>query len=286
MLGTGVAGNGCGKGVPYPLALGRICGRLVGPPPNVNCPPAGDPGSSFDGILDGRSRGVFHGRILVRQAAQKTDAKQTNKNLLLSREALVHSIPQLEILADDVKCSHGGAVGQIGEEQLFYLRSRGISAPHARALLTWAFASEMVERVGYDNVFVFRYSPRPDTPSALLEAVPEEDADLARSATGLLSSPLRQRLVGRALVDTDDAMNRRRVVRDVGVDDDDDFFRGIGDEARRLLQPTLVPAEQREASGVVGEEAERNYVPEALLQPVVARTIAERGECRNKTAHS
>jgi Fe-S cluster assembly protein SufD len=102
----------------------------------------------FKGILDGASRGVFAGRVHVRPGAQKTDASQVNSNLLLSEEAVVDAKPQLEILADDVKCSHGGTVGQIREDQLFYLRSRGISAPVARALLTWAFASEMVERVG------------------------------------------------------------------------------------------------------------------------------------------
>jgi len=101
----------------------------------------------FKGILDGSSRGVFAGRILVREGAVKTDAEQVNSNLLLSEEATVDTRPQLEILNDDVKCSHGGTVGQLREEQLFYLRSRGLPEPQARALLTWAFASEMVERV-------------------------------------------------------------------------------------------------------------------------------------------
>ncbi len=102
----------------------------------------------FKGILDGASRGVFAGRVHVRPGAQKTDASQVNSNLLLSEDAVVDAKPQLEILADDVKCSHGGTVGQIREDQLFYLRSRGISEVLARALLTWAFASEMVQRVG------------------------------------------------------------------------------------------------------------------------------------------
>ena len=102
----------------------------------------------FKGILDGASRGVFAGRVHVRPGAQKTDASQVSSNLLLSDDAVADSRPQLEILADDVKCSHGGTVGQLGEEQLFYLRSRGIPEALARALLTWAFASEMVERVG------------------------------------------------------------------------------------------------------------------------------------------
>jgi Fe-S cluster assembly protein SufD len=84
----------------------------------------------------------------VRPGAQKTDAWQVNKNLLLSREALVHSTPQLEILADDVKCRHGSTTGQLDPEAVFYLRSRGIDEPAARALLTWAFASELLARVG------------------------------------------------------------------------------------------------------------------------------------------
>ena len=106
----------------------------------------------FKGILDGASRGVFAGRILVREGAQKTDAGQVNSNLLLSEDATVDTKPQLEILADDVKCSHGGSVGQLREDQLFYLRSRGLGEALARALLTWAFASEMVERVGPADV--------------------------------------------------------------------------------------------------------------------------------------
>ena len=82
----------------------------------------------FNGILDGRSKGVFHGRILVRPGAQKTDAKQTNKNLLLSDDATVDTKPQLEIYADDVKCTHGATIGQLNEESIFYLRARGIGA--------------------------------------------------------------------------------------------------------------------------------------------------------------
>ncbi len=102
----------------------------------------------FKGVLDGASRGVFAGRVHVREGAQKTDASQVNSNLLLSDDATVDTKPQLEILNDDVKCSHGGTVGQIREEQLFYLRSRGVSEALARAMLTWAFASDMVRRVG------------------------------------------------------------------------------------------------------------------------------------------
>ena len=101
----------------------------------------------YKGILDGASRGVFHGRVVVRQDAQKTDAEQSNRNLLLTREALVSSTPQLEILADDVKCKHGSTTGQLDPVALFYLRSRGIGEAEARGLLCWAFASELVSRV-------------------------------------------------------------------------------------------------------------------------------------------
>lgn len=101
----------------------------------------------YNGILAGRSKGVFHGRILVRQAAQKTDAKQTNKNLLLSEEATVDTKPQLEIYADDVKCTHGATVGQLNEESIFYLRARGIGEETARRMLIHAFAGEIIERI-------------------------------------------------------------------------------------------------------------------------------------------
>ncbi|MBE7499146.1 MAG: Fe-S cluster assembly protein SufD [Verrucomicrobiales bacterium] len=101
----------------------------------------------FNGILEGRSRGVFHGRILVRPGAQKTDAKQTNKNLLLSDDATVNTKPQLEIYADDVKCTHGATVGQLPPEQIFYLRSRGLPLETARRMLIHAFAGEIIDRV-------------------------------------------------------------------------------------------------------------------------------------------
>jgi Fe-S cluster assembly protein SufD len=101
----------------------------------------------FNGILDDRSKGVFHGRILVKPAAQKTDAKQTNRNLLLSEEATIDTKPQLEIYADDVKCTHGATVGQLNEESIFYLRARGIGAETARRMLIHAFAGEITERV-------------------------------------------------------------------------------------------------------------------------------------------
>lgn len=101
----------------------------------------------YNGILDGHAHGVFHGRIIVHKDAQKTDAKQTNRNLLLSDDAQIDTKPQLEIYADDVKCTHGATIGQIEEEALFYLRSRGIDEVAARKLLLLAFASECLERM-------------------------------------------------------------------------------------------------------------------------------------------
>jgi Fe-S cluster assembly protein SufD len=101
----------------------------------------------YNGILDDRARGVFHGRIVVHKDAQKTDAKQTNRNLLLSDDAQIYTKPQLEIYADDVKCTHGATIGQIEENALFYLRSRGIDEVSARKLLLLAFASECLDRM-------------------------------------------------------------------------------------------------------------------------------------------
>ena len=101
----------------------------------------------YNGILDGHAHGVFHGRIVVHKDAQKTDAKQTNRNLLLSDDAQIDTKPQLEIYADDVKCTHGATIGQIEENALFYLQSRGIDEASARRLLLLAFASECVERM-------------------------------------------------------------------------------------------------------------------------------------------
>jgi Fe-S cluster assembly protein SufD len=107
--------------------------------------PHGTSRQSFNGILDGRAHGIFHGRIIVHPQAQRTDAKQTNRNLLLSDEALVDSQPQLEIHADDVKCTHGATIGQIDEEAVFYLRSRGLGEKEARTLLLSAFAGERLQ---------------------------------------------------------------------------------------------------------------------------------------------
>jgi Fe-S cluster assembly protein SufD len=101
----------------------------------------------YNGILDDKAHGVFHGRIIVHKDAQKTDAKQTNRNLLLSDDARIDTKPQLEIYADDVKCTHGATIGQIEENALFYLRSRGIDEISARKLLLLAFAGECLERM-------------------------------------------------------------------------------------------------------------------------------------------
>jgi Fe-S cluster assembly protein SufD len=106
----------------------------------------------YKGVLAGASHGVFNGKIRVRKDAQKTDAKQTNKNLLLSEEALVDTKPQLEIYADDVKCTHGATIGQLDEEALFYLRSRGLGREKARSLLVHAFASDIVERIPVERL--------------------------------------------------------------------------------------------------------------------------------------
>jgi Fe-S cluster assembly protein SufD len=103
-------------------------------------------------VVDGEAHSVFNGRILVREGAQQTDASQSSRNLLLSPRAHVDTKPQLEIFADDVKCAHGAAVGQLEEEEVFYLRSRGLSEPAARGLLTYAFAAEVVDRIPVASV--------------------------------------------------------------------------------------------------------------------------------------
>jgi Fe-S cluster assembly protein SufD len=108
--------------------------------------PEGKSDQFFKGLLGGNSRGVFRGQVRVCQDAQRTDAHQTNKNLLLSDTAKVDTQPQLEILADDVKCSHGAAVGQLQEDTLFYLRSRGIGEKEAGRMLAQGFAREVIDR--------------------------------------------------------------------------------------------------------------------------------------------
>ena len=106
----------------------------------------------YKGILDGRSRGVFNGKVFVHQDAQETDAKQLNKNLMLSPDAMIHTKPQLEIYADQVKCTHGATVGQLDEDQIFYLRTRGLSHDSACNLLTYGFAADLIRRLGIDAV--------------------------------------------------------------------------------------------------------------------------------------
>ncbi|HED14346.1 MAG TPA: Fe-S cluster assembly protein SufD [Gammaproteobacteria bacterium] len=109
--------------------------------------PQGTSKQLYKGMLDDRSRAVFHGRVVVSEGASKTDAQQNNRNLLLSKFAEVDSKPQLEIYNDDVKCSHGAAVGQLDTDALFYLRSRAIDKALARRILTVAFAREVVEKI-------------------------------------------------------------------------------------------------------------------------------------------
>jgi Fe-S cluster assembly protein SufD len=114
--------------------------------------PHGTSHELYKGILGGRARAVFNGRIRVRPDAQKTDAKQTNKTLLLSDDAQIHTKPQLEIFANDVKCTHGATVGQLSEDALFYLRTRGIGLDEARSLLIRAFATDVTSRIGLEPV--------------------------------------------------------------------------------------------------------------------------------------
>lgn len=104
----------------------------------------------YKGILDDHSTGVFNGRIFVLKDAQKTNAYQSNKSVLLSDHANMYTKPQLEIFADDVKCSHGATIGQLDDEALFYLRQRGIGEQNAKALLNFAFASDVVEKINIE----------------------------------------------------------------------------------------------------------------------------------------
>jgi Fe-S cluster assembly protein SufD len=120
----------------------------------------------FKGILEDKAHAVFNGLIRVEPGAQKTDAKQTSRNLILSRDAVANANPQLEIFADDVKCTHGSTVGQLDPTAVFYLRSRGIGEEAARSLLTYAFAHEVVDGIRIDAVradleeFLFRRLPK------------------------------------------------------------------------------------------------------------------------------
>ncbi len=107
---------------------------------------------NYKGVLNDRSRAVFNGKVFVRENARGTDAQQQNKNLLLSNEARVDTKPQLEIFNDDVKCSHGATVGQLEEEELFYLLTRGLPENLARNLLTYGFAEEVISKIGIENI--------------------------------------------------------------------------------------------------------------------------------------
>ncbi len=106
----------------------------------------------YKGILTDKSRGVFNGKVMVRQDAQKTNAFQENNNLILSNNALINTKPQLEIFADDVKCSHGATIGQLDDDSMFYLKSRGIGFDKARAILLHAFASEVISSIKIEAV--------------------------------------------------------------------------------------------------------------------------------------
>lgn len=106
----------------------------------------------YKGVLDGNSHAVFNGKVFVHQDAQKTDSSQSNKNLLLSRSCEIDTKPELEIYADDVKCAHGSTVGQIDEQQLFFLRARGLDETSARSLLTYAFAVDVLQRIKAENI--------------------------------------------------------------------------------------------------------------------------------------
>ncbi|MGH9857335.1 MAG: SufB/SufD family protein, partial [Acidobacteriota bacterium] len=109
--------------------------------------PHGTSRELYKGILNGKSRAVFNGKVIVRKDAQKTDAEQVNRNLLLSEAARINTTPQLEILADDVKCKHGATIGHLDEDELFYLRSRGISDQSARTMLMKAFLQDVTGRL-------------------------------------------------------------------------------------------------------------------------------------------
>jgi Fe-S cluster assembly protein SufD len=152
----------------------------------------------YNGILDDRAHGVFHGRIIVHKEAQKTDAKQTNRNLLLSDDAQIDTKPQLEILADDVKCTHNATIGKIEDQALFYLRTRGIEEPAARQMLLLAFANECTDRMKESTVRTFAQTlieshvsqmahmsaRRRQVPSAASDEIRENSNDHSRQTSG------------------------------------------------------------------------------------------------------
>ena len=119
----------------------------------------------YKGILDDQARAVFNGKIIVAIDAQKTDAKQTNKALLLSEDAQINTKPELEIFADDVKCTHGATIGQLDDDALFYLRTRGLDAEQARSVLIHAFASDLLNRISLEAI-------RTELDAVLLQQLP------------------------------------------------------------------------------------------------------------------
>jgi Fe-S cluster assembly protein SufD len=141
-----LAGEGCGATLNglYMLAGEQVCDhqtRIEHAEPNTYSR------EIYKGILDDASHGVFNGKVYVRPVAQKTDGKQTNNTLLLSERARIDTKPQLEIFADDVKCTHGATVGRLDELAAFYMKSRGVDAETVRRLLTYAFAADVLERI-------------------------------------------------------------------------------------------------------------------------------------------
>jgi Fe-S cluster assembly protein SufD len=146
-----LAGEGCDSlinGLFMPTGRQHMDNYMVVEHASPHC----DSRQFYNGVLDGRSRGVFHGRIIVHKDAQKTDAKQTNRNLLLSDHAQIDTKPQLEIYADDVKCTHGATIGQMDENAVFYLRSRGIKDETARDILLGAFTSGTLESMQLEGI--------------------------------------------------------------------------------------------------------------------------------------
>lgn len=146
-----LAGEGCNSDI-YGLFMSERRQHMDNFMRVEHASPHCDSRQFYNGVLDGRSKGVFHGRILVHEGAEKTDAKQTNRNLLLSDTAQIDTKPQLEIYNDDVKCTHGATIGQMDEEALFYLRSRGISMRQAKIIMLQAFTGETLEHMSIDSV--------------------------------------------------------------------------------------------------------------------------------------
>ena len=134
------------------LVLGRDSQHIDNHTSMDHAKPHCDSHENYAHVLDDHSVGVFNGKIFVREDAQKTDAKQSNRTLLLSRDAQIDAKPQLEIFADDVKCTHGATIGQLDEEALFYLRARGVPEKQARKILIRAFAAEVFESISHEDV--------------------------------------------------------------------------------------------------------------------------------------